>query len=203
MKNNIYLSEKVEILDVMPQTNIDYTFRLRAPQINPLSGQFLQVSIPKVGEAPISISDFTEDYIELTIRKAGKLTEVINTLKPGDYLFVRGPYGNGFPLKVYEGKHLIIAAGGTGLAPVKSIINNYYQHPKDVASLNILAGFKTPDDILFKDEINSWGKRFSVLVTVDKADDRWQGNIGLITKYVPEIKFQDKANTHVIVVGPP
>ncbi|ATW27712.1 anaerobic sulfite reductase subunit AsrB [Candidatus Formimonas warabiya] len=203
MKNNVYLPQKVEILAVIPQTEIDYTFRLQTSQIRPLSGQFLQVSLPKVGEAPISISDFTEDYLELTIRKVGKLTDVINTLKPGDHLFVRGPYGNGFPVKSFAGKHLIIAAGGTGLAPVKSIISNYYQHPAHLASLNVLAGFKTPDDILFKDEIQLWREKFSVLVTVDKADLTWPGHIGLITKYIPEINLEDQKNTQVIVVGPP
>ncbi len=203
MTNNAYLPRKCEIIEVIPQTKVDYTFKIKAPEIRPVSGQFLQISIPKVGEAPISISDFTDEYIELTIRKVGKLTDVITTLKQGDYLFIRGPYGNGFPVESFSGQNLIIAAGGTGLAPVKSLISNYYRNPNVYANLTVISGFKTPDDILFEDEIALWQKKFSVLVTVDNADALWQGNVGLITKYVQEIKFDNIKNTQVIVVGPP
>lgn len=205
MENNVYLPQKAEILEIIPQTKIDFTLRLKADQIKPISGQFLQVSIPKIGEAPISISDFTGDYLELTIRKVGKMTDAISSLKPGDYLFIRGPYGNGFPLDKFLDQHLIIAAGGTGLAPVKSIISNYYQNPGIAKSLKVLTGFKSPEDVLFKAEISRWQENFPVLVTVDNADTDpvWQGNVGLITKYIQQIKFEDRDQTQVIVVGPP
>ena len=118
-----------------------------------IGGQFLQLSIPGVGEAPISISDFTDEYLDMTIRKVGKLTDGIFELKAGDKMFVRGPYGNGFNLNEYKGKNLIIVAGGTGLAPVKNVVNYFYNNMDLVESFTLIVGFKTPKDILFENEI--------------------------------------------------
>ena len=202
MTKNAYLPSSVEILKVTKQTNIDYTFRI-ASDITPKSGQFLELSIPRVGEAPISISDFGEGYLDMTIRKVGKVTDEIFNLKAGDKLFVRGPYGNGFPVDSYKGKHLIISAGGTGLAPVKSIINYFYNHMDEIDGMDLLIGFKSPDDVLFKDEIEKWKEKINVILTVDKAEEDWTGNVGLITKYIDELDIKDKENTEVIVVGPP
>ena len=158
MLNNPYVPAKHKIIDVSPQTEIDFTFKVESG-MRPVSGQFVQLSIPKVGEAPISISDFGDGYIEMTIRKVGKVTNELYELKTGDHIFIRGPYGRGFPLEKYKGRHLIIAAGGTGLAPVKSIINYFYKNRNEIEKLDILMGFKSPGDILFKDEIKLWLKR--------------------------------------------
>lgn len=199
---NVYMPRKAEIVSIIPQTDIDYTFRLKS-DILPQHGQFLQVSIPKIGEAPISISDYTDEYIELTIRKVGTVTDAIHELKPGDFLFIRGPYGHGFPVEDFKNKNVVIAAGGTGLAPVKSIINRYNRNPKEIKNLNILVGFKSPKDILFEDEIKKWKEKFDVLLTVDNGNETWTGNTGLITKFVPDLKIENPDDTIVIVVGPP
>lgn len=163
----------------------------------------MEVSIPRVGEAPISVSDFGDGFIEMTIRRVGKLTNVIHELKPGDELFIRGPYGHGFPLEQFRGRHLVVAAGGTGLAPVKSVLNHYYRHPEEVKSLELLAGFKSPADVLFATDLEKWAQKFSVTVTVDKGDENWTGNVGLITGFVKKLAPADPAGTQVIVVGPP
>lgn len=200
---NEYKPFKAKILDVKMQTDIDFTFKLENKGMKPILGQFLQVSIPKVGEAPISISDFTDEYIELTIRKVGRVTDVLYELKPGDHLFIRGPYGNGFPIDKYKDKDVIIAAGGTGLAPVKGIIERYYENPTEINSLSIILGFKSPKDILFKEEIERWQKKFDLILTVDKGDENWQGNEGLITEFIPGIPVKKAEDTCVLVVGPP
>lgn len=199
---NPYLPEKAKILEVRQQTDIDYTFRLES-NIKCGYGQFVEVSIPRVGEAPISVSDFGDGYIEMTIRRVGKLTNEIHNLVPGKHLFIRGPYGNGFPLERYKNKHLIIAAGGTGLAPVKSIINHFYRHPSEVARLDLMVGFKSPADVLFADELAKWQEKFNVTVTVDKGDENWPGNVGLITNYIKQLEIPDLENVEVIIVGPP
>ncbi|MCX7920897.1 MAG: anaerobic sulfite reductase subunit AsrB [Clostridia bacterium] len=202
MHNNPYLPQKMRILDVYPQTDIDITYKVEC-DIKPENGQFVQVSLPRIGEVPISVSDFGDGYMEMTIRKVGKVTNEIYNLQKGDNLFLRGPYGKGFPIENYRGKHLIIAAGGTGLAPVKSVINYFYRNAHEVKNFDILAGFKTPQDILFKDEIDLWRSKFNVLLTVDNANEGWEGHLGLITKYVPEIEIRDLENVEVVIVGPP
>ncbi|KXG76105.1 anaerobic sulfite reductase subunit AsrB [Thermotalea metallivorans] len=201
---NPYMPKKYTIIDIQHQTDIDYTFRV-ACDIKPKNGQFVEVSIPKIGEAPISISDFGDGYIDMTIRRVGKVTNYLHGLKPGDAMYLRGPYGNGFSLEQYKNKHLVIAAGGTGLAPVKSIINYFHRNPEEIQKLDLLIGFKSPKDILFREEIEEWmkNKKFHVTVTVDKGDESWTGNVGLITQFVPKIDIPDEDNLEVIIVGPP
>lgn len=225
VKNN-YLPFRARILEKTKQTEIDWTYRLEC-QLNPVSGQFVEVSIPGVGECPISISDFGDGYIEMTIRKVGKVTEGIDRLDKEDYLYMRGPYGHGFPVEDFQGKHLIIAAGGTGLAPVKSVINYFYANLGLLKELDLLTGFKTPSDVLFKSELDKWAQVFRVQVTVDKVDTAeddaagtdvaeidatshlqvppkaWAGKVGLITSLVPDLEIPSLEDTRVIIVGPP
>ncbi|GAB6180507.1 anaerobic sulfite reductase subunit AsrB [Desulfotomaculum defluvii] len=204
MSNNPYLPFKSQIINITKQTEVDWTYQL-ACDIKPQWGQFVEVSIPGVGECPISISDFGEGYIEMTIRRVGKVTNIIHQLDKVDHLFIRGPYGNGFPVPEFSGKQLIIAAGGTGLAPVKSIINHFYRNPSNLSQLDLLAGFKSPSDILFQEDLALWANQFNVLVTVDKmlGDTPWNCKEGLITKWVPEIKIPNLEEARIIVVGPP
>lgn len=200
--NNPYLMKKIKVLDIKPETDIDYTFTLEYSK--PLiGGQFLQLSIPGVGEAPISISDFEEDRLDMTIRKVGKLTDEIFNLKPGDYLYARGPYGNGFDVNEYKDNKLIVIAGGTGLAPVKSVIKHFINNKNKVKSLEVLLGFKSPKDILFKETLKVWSNKTNLILTVDNGDESWTGNTGLITKYVSNLDLSDVNNTKIIVVGPP
>ncbi|CAH2214509.1 anaerobic sulfite reductase subunit AsrB [Tepidibacter aestuarii] len=200
--NNPFIPQKKKVLDVIAQTDIDITYKVEFDE-KLKGGQFVQVSIPRIGEAPISVSDFGDGYIEMTIRKVGKLTDEIYNLKPGDYMYLRGPYGNGFPIEKYENKHLIIAAGGTGLAPVKNIVNHFNTNIDEVKKFDLLLGFKSPKDILFKDEIENWKKNINLTLTVDNADEDWAGNSGLITEFVPNIEIENMDDVQVVIVGPP
>lgn len=205
MINNPYLPFRSEIISVTKQTEVDWTYRL-ACDLKPQWGQFVEVSLPGVGECPISISDFGDGYIEMTIRRVGKVTQVIHQLDQADHLFIRGPYGHGFPVPDFAGKHLIIAAGGTGVAPVKSMINHFYRNPELLKRLDLLMGFKSPSDILFAQEIEQWAKTLQVTVTVDKMLDGevpWNCREGLITKLIPEIPMGNLADVRVVIVGPP
>lgn len=127
--NNIMLPAPHKILKVVKETRAEYTFRV-AYEGETRHGQFFQLSIPKVGEAPISVSGKGEGWVEFTIRKVGRLTEGIFGLGAGDLLFMRGPYGNSFPVEEFEGKDLVVICGGTGMAPVKTLLNHFYDHPE-------------------------------------------------------------------------
>jgi len=199
--NNPYLMDKIEVLDITPETAIDSTYTVAWDRpVKP--GQFLQLSIPGVGEAPISISDFEPGKLFMTIRKVGRLTEALFALKAGDHLYARGPYGNGFEYRDYGNSHLKVIAGGTGLAPVKKVIKHFIGN-RQAASLEVLLGFKTPDDILFKDEVQAWVDSGVATLTVDNGDKHWRGNTGLITHYIPGLNLDNLADSKFIVVGPP
>ena len=200
--NNPYMSTPYEIIDIKKETAIDYTFKI-AYKGKLLGGQFMEVSIPGVGEAPISICNFDNESLEMTIRKVGRLTEGLFGLKPGDRLFLRGPYGNGFDINLFKGKDLLFIAGGTGLAPVRKTIDYFIRNEDQAESLEVLIGFKTPSDRLFIDDLSRWSKSAKVIVTVDKGDESWLGERGLITTHLDKLDLSNVGEKIVVVVGPP
>ena len=202
MSKNEYIPFLSEVLDVIEHTTIEYTFRM-AYKGDVKPGQFFEVSLPKYGEAPISVSGIGDDFIDFTIRKVGKVTNEIFENYIGDKLFLRGPYGNGFDLENYKGKELIIVAGGTGLSPVRGVVEYFSKNSNECNGMTLITGFKSPEDILFKDDIKTWEKTMNLILTVDKEAEGYTGKVGLVTKYIPELEIKDMENLEVIVVGPP
>ena len=199
---NIYMPFKSKILNIQKHTETDYTFRMEfVGAVKP--GQFFEVSIPKFGESPISVSGIGEDYVDFTIRRVGTVTDVIHSFFVGETLFLRGPYGNGFDVNLYKNKEIIVAAGGTGLAPVKGIVDYFAKNPKECRGFNLITGFKSPKDILFRDDLKAWQKSLNVTLTVDSAEKGYLGNVGLITTYISDIPVENMEEVQVIVVGPP
>lgn len=199
---NEYMPFVSEILDIKKHTEIEYTFRLSFDgKVKP--GQFFEVSLPKYGEAPISVSGIGCGYVELTIRRVGVVTEEIFNYFVGQKLFLRGPYGNGFDVENYKGKEVIVVAGGTGLSPVKGIVDYFSQNPKEANSFTLISGFKSPDDLLFKEDMEEWKRNINFILTVDKAEEGYEGQVGLVTRFIPELNIEDMNKVEVIVVGPP
>jgi anaerobic sulfite reductase subunit B len=166
-------------------------------------GQFFEVSIPKYGEAPISVSGIGEGYIEFTIRKVGKVTNEIFEKYEGEKLFLRGPYGNGFDVLDYQGKEIVIIAGGTGVSPVRGVIEHFHKHPEQTKGVSVVAGFKSPSHILFLEDFAAWKRNMDIILTVDCAETDASCQIGLVTEYIPKIQVKNKQEAVAIVVGPP
>ncbi len=172
-----------------------------------MPGQCAMVSIPGVGEAMFSItsSPTNEEYIEFEIKKCGCLTEWLHMIEAGQEITVRGPYGNAFPVDdAFAGKDLLIIAGGVGLAPVRSVIN-YCRHYRDrYGKIDIVYGSRSKADLAFYDEIvNEWmnDKDVHVHLTIDNAQDDWDGHVGFVPNYVKELGFD--TNKVAILCGPP
>lgn len=200
--DNIYLPARSKILKIEKHTNIDYAYRMEYRGLAK-PGQFFMISIPKFGEAPISISGIGENYLDFTIRRVGTVTDEIHELKIGQYLFIRGPYGNGFDVDFYKDKEVVVAVGGTGLAPVKGVVDYFAANPSESTSFTLIMGFKSPEDILFRENIELWKRTIKTILTVDKAPEGYEGNSGLITNYIKDIEFKDIEKAQIIVVGPP
>ncbi|WP_270506410.1 anaerobic sulfite reductase subunit AsrB [Paraclostridium sordellii] len=200
---NPYIPVGAEILEIIKHTEIEWTFRTKCNSKGVLPGQFYEISIPKYGESPISVSGTGKDYIDFTIRKVGKVTDEIFSYKVGDKFFLRGPYGNGFDISLYEDREIAVVAGGSGLAPVRGIMDYYYDNFEKCKSFKLIVGFKSPKDILFKDDLKRWSEKLDVIVTVDGAEEGYEGHIGLVTKYIPSLEIKNIDNASAIVVGPP
>lgn len=190
------------IMKVKKHTDIEYTFSMSFKgQVKP--GQFFEVSIPKFGEAPISVSGIGEGRADLTIRRVGKVTDEVFERYEGDRLFMRGPYGNGFDVNDYKDSQLVIIAGGTGVSPVRGVIEYFSEHRDERKSMNLVAGFKSPEDVLFREDFLRWKDTMDVILTVDGAEEGYEGAVGLVTRYIPELALENPAEAKAIVVGPP
>jgi sulfite reductase subunit B len=207
----LYLPFICTIESVLDLTATEKLFRLlRADgkSFNHKPGQFMQVSIAGFGEAPISVSSSPTrgDYLELGVRKAGSLTSAMHKLKNGDKIGLRGPFGTYFDTDSMKTKDLLLIAGGCGLAPVRPLIQYIEDRREDYGDVKILYGAKSPDDLLYKDELTQWQKsdKLNCRVTVDAVPEGscWDANVGLITELIPPLQI-NPATTVAVVVGPP
>lgn len=199
---NLYIPQLSTIKEVIKHTDIEYTFRMTYEgDVKP--GQFFEISIPKFGEAPISVSGIGEGTVDFTIRRVGKVTGEVFENYVGDKLFIRGPYGNGFDVENYKGKEIVIIAGGTGVSPIRGVVQYFAANPKDAVSTTLIAGFKSPEDVLFKADFEDWKDKINVIKTLDRAPEGYEGPVGMVTKYIPDLKFENPENAVFICVGPP
>lgn len=192
-----------EVLDVRQENDHEWSFRV-ATDVKVAHGQFMQLSIPLIGEAPISVSAQGVGWLEFTIRSVGKVTNVIFKKEPGETLFLRGPYGHGWPLEKFQGKHMIVITGGTGVAPVRSMIRFFAEEPGFVKDVTLISGFKNDDCIIFREEIEGWRDHFNTIYALDRdAKEGWR--TGFVTEFIKELPFDeyDDDDYAVVVVGPP
>ena len=201
MSENAYLPFPSKILDVIRHTAKEYTFRMEfIGEVKP--GQFFEVSVPKFGEAPISVSGIGSNYVDLTIRRVGRVTNEVFESYTGQNLLLRGPYGNGFDVDLYRDGETVVVAGGTGVSPVRGVIDALagMENAKDKF---VIAGFRSPDDMLFRDDLQRWDDTLNLTLTVDGAPEGYKGNIGLVTKYIADLPLKDIPTAKAVVVGPP
>jgi len=206
----LFLPTFARILKVEQLTALEKVFTLRLPDGQPLGhrpGQFVEVSVLGVGEAPISISSSpsrSEDTFEMCVRKVGDVTSAIHRLGPGDKIGIRGPFGRSFPYEKFRGKDILFAPGGLGLAPLRSLINQVLDERALYGRVILLYGARNPSELLFKDELKRWSERSDVEfhVTVDRGDETWTGNTGVITTLFSHISIYPR-NTVAATCGPP
>ena len=206
---DIYLPQLATVVkaDDMNVTEKYLQLTMDDGQFDYAPGQFVEVSVAGIGEAPITItsSPTQSGGFELVIRKIGNVTNAVHTLTPGAKLGIRGPLGDGqYPVEEAKGKNLVFICGGIGLVPQRSFINYVLDNRSDYGDVAILQGTKCYDQRLFTDEIAEWEKRDDVqmLETLDEPDERWKGNVGVVTTLISKVTT-DLNSAVVLICGPP
>jgi sulfite reductase subunit B len=206
-QNNPYRPIEAKVLEVITETPTIMTIRLGPKQeIGFKTGQFIELTIPGVGEAPFTPSSrpWVREMIEFTVMKVGKVTESIHRLKKGDTVGLRGPFGNGYPLDTFLGQEVLVVGGGCGFAPIRSLMYEFFERSGDFKKLSFRGGCKTPKDFLYKEETAGWAARKDIdaVLTVDEGDGSWKGNVGLVTTILDSIDMDVKSG-YAVVCGPP
>jgi NAD(P)H-flavin reductase len=184
-------------IDLSP-VDPDITFSFRP-------GQFNMLYVFGVGEVPISIAGDSSTGLPLvhTIRAVGSVTRVMQTLQVGDVIGVRGPYGTPWPVDKADQRDVVIVAGGIGLPPVRPVLYHLLADRSKYGKVILLYGTRTPDDIVYRQELERWRSRFDleVHVTVDRGNPGWRGNVGVVTTLASKVHF-DPMHTLGIICGP-
>ncbi|HEX6558016.1 MAG TPA: FAD/NAD(P)-binding protein [Longimicrobiales bacterium] len=170
-------------------------------------GQFVMMSIPGAGEAPISISSSPTrpGVLEFCVRRVGRVTDALYRLKANDLVGIRGPYGNGFPVEHMHGNDLLLVAGGLGMAPLRSLLWYALDNRDRFTNVTLMYGTRTPDVMLFRDELVTLVNRddMKCLLTVDSDPaGKWQNHFGVLTSLFDHVEIC-AATTHAAVCGPP
>jgi NAD(P)H-flavin reductase len=206
MVENVYHPIPAELLEVRAETPTIKTFHL-APEspVTFKAGQFVQLTVPGLGEAPFtpSSSPSMEEEMEITILKTGRVTDSLHEMEAGVELGVRGPFGKGYPTQKMEGHNLLIVGGGVGLAPLRSLLHHAFEHIDDYARVDIKYGARNPSELLYRDHFAEWAARDKVTfdVTVDVPDETWDGKVGVVTTLLEDLDT-DIERTFVVSCGP-
>jgi len=205
--NNIYRPIRAKLTDVIDESSLIKTFvMVPEEEFSFKTGQFIELSVDGIGEAPFtpSSSPLVTEKLEVTVMKTGYVTEYMHVLKPGVFMGIRGPYGRGYPLESFFGKEVLILGGGCGLAPIRSLLYALEDIKNNLVKVILCYGSKTPADCIYKplfDKLNATEK-FEAYRTVDKADEDWDGSVGVATTLLNKIKINIE-NSLAVVCGPP
>ncbi|MCF8383449.1 MAG: FAD/NAD(P)-binding protein [Chlorobium sp.] len=203
---------KCRITNVVNLTDQEKLFQLRIvePQERRIfrfkPGQFIMLELPGYGDVPISISSASSnhEFLELCIRKAGHVTSALFRTDPGMHVAIRGPFGSSFPMDEMAGHHVLLVAGGLGIAPLRAPLFWINEHRDRFRDVHLLYGAKEPSQLLFSYQFDEWQtiSHIRLHTIVEHADAEWKGSTGMITELFRDISI-DAKNTYAIVCGPP
>ena len=203
---NPYAPENATLEEVIVETPTIRTFVIRPEKPMPFrAGQFVQLTVPGLGEAPFTPSSSPDEpeRLEVTVLRTGRVTDALHLLEPGVPLGIRGPYGKGYPLDKLHGNEVLVIGGGVGLAPLRSLMYVLFKNIADFKRVLIKYGARTPEELLYRRSYEEWSRipGVDMDVTVDIATDGWSGKVGVVTTLLEGASL-DVENGYAISCGP-
>ena len=210
MNATLYMPIPAVIERIEDETPDIKTFTIRPSEpIAFAAGQFVELAVPGIGEAPFtpSSSPKISDFMEITIMRTGRVTDWLHSMKEGDEIGVRGPMGRAYPIEDFQGREILVVGGGCGVGPLRSLLLALIDDLDAYTRIIVRYGAKTPDSIVFRDaQMRGWdqGGALDVMLTVDTAGDNWNGHVGMITEILTEDHLDCHASNGIAVMcGPP
>lgn len=202
--------QMAKVLESAQLTPTERFLRLEMESGEPLAhepGQFVQVSMFGIGEAPISLcsSPTRREHFDLCVRAAGNVTEAMQKLQQGDWLGIRGPFGDGFFLEEMQDRNVLLVCGGIGIAPLRSLIQYVLDNRHLYEDIMIVYGARCPPELLFREDLAKWSRREDIAVhmTVEEPTKDWQMCTGVVTVPLADVEIEPDADLTATVCGPP
>ena len=166
-------------------------------------GQFAMLYVFGAGEVPISVSEIPAggDTLVHTIRAVGATTRALCEAPSGATIGLRGPFGRGWPVEEAEGRDVVVVAGGLGLAPLRPVVHALLAHRDRYRRATVLYGGRSPSELLFRDELDSWRDKLDVELIVDAPEPGWEGDVGVVTRLIRRAEL-DPGRTVALSCGP-
>jgi len=210
MNPTLYMPIPATIEHIEDETPDIKTFTIRPLEPIPFAaGQFVELAVPGIGEAPFtpSSSPKISEKMEITIMRTGRVTDWLHGMKEGDEVGVRGPMGRAYPIEDFHGREILIVGGGCGVGPLRSLLLALIEDLQAYTRIIVRYGARTPDSIVFKDaQMHGWHQHgtLDVMLTVDEASKGWHGHVGMITEILSEDYLECHAKDGIAVMcGPP
>ncbi len=210
MNPTLYMPIPATIERITAETPDIKTYTIRPDEPIPFkAGQFVELAVPGIGEAPFtpSSSPKISDHMEITIMRTGRVTDWLDTMKVGDEVGVRGPMGRAYPIEDFHGREILIVGGGCGVGPLRSLLLALVEDLDNYERIIVRYGARTPDSIVFRDaQMHGWnqGGALDVMLTVDEGNPGWDGHVGMITSIMTEDYLDCHADDGIAVMcGPP
>jgi len=203
---NVYAPTTAALEEVIVETPTIRTFVLRPAEPMPFrAGQFVQLTLPGVGEAPFtpSSSPHEPERIQVTVLRTGRLTDALHEVEPGAKLGLRGPFGKGYPIEKLHDKEVLVVGGGVGLAPLRSLILAMMADIDKFKRLSIKYGARLPEELLYRSSFDQWRQhdRVDFTETIDVPAPGWDGRVGLVTTLLDDLDI-DIPNSYAVSCGP-
>jgi NAD(P)H-flavin reductase len=207
INGNFYKPLRSRLLQVIDESPLIKTFVLEPEEaFSFATGQFIEVTVDGVGEAPFtpSSSPLKKDRLEVTVMKTGYVTGIMHRMKPGDVMGIRGPFGRGYPVETFIDKEVLILGGGCGFAPIRSLLYQLIAISDNLRKVTLCYGSKTPEDCIYKPYIQELRQtpKFEVFRSVDRGGPGWNERVGVVTVLLDDVSM-DIQNSVAVVCGPP
>jgi len=210
MTPTLYMPVPATIERVEEETPSIKTFTVRPRQpVAFAAGQFVELTVPGVGEAPFtpSSSPRISERMDITIMQVGRVTERLHALSAGSEVGIRGPLGRAYPIERFRGREILIAGGGCGVGPLRALLLALLEDVEAYGRIIVRYGARSPDNLVFRDAASTrWGRgdALDVLLTVDVGDPRWDGHVGVLPTILTEEYLDcDAARGVAVLCGPP
>jgi len=201
-----YIPQPAELAEVIDETPTIKTLALSpAAPMEFRAGQFVQLTLPGVGEAPFTPSSSPREKkrVEITILRTGTVTDRMHACQAGQMLGLRGPFGKGYPVDKCKGKEVLVVGGGVGLAPLRALILELLAGIDNIKRLSIKYGARCMEELLYPKQYDQWagGDKVDFTCTIDNPQPGWDGRTGVVTTLLKDVDI-DKSNSYVFVCGP-
>ena len=203
---NTYIPIPARLVEIIDETPTIKTFNVVPERpLNFKAGQFVQLTLPGVGEAPFtpSSSPLNPEQLSITIVNTGTVTQRLHECSVNQMLGLRGPFGKGYPIENTRDKDVLVVGGGCGLAPLRSLILSLLENLNAIQRLSIKYGAKCMEELLYRDEYERWSRwnKVDFDCTIDQPQEGWSGKTGVVTTLLRGLDI-DKKNCLVFVCGP-